>query len=142
DRHADGMTAAQHANLTNPANIQAFETCVFLSIRAVAGIEFCSELQSTQGSDLLLCEYAAELERHAQTVAQLDGNGGADVQHAGQQWYAQLEAAHKPALEIAYESLHAAAYLGLEGGTVSAMMLASAACALRVLSRRNSERFN
>ncbi|WP_229776754.1 hypothetical protein, partial [Deinococcus ruber] len=142
DRHADGMTAAQHANLTNPANVQAFETCVFLSIRAVAGIELCSDLQNTQGSDLLLCEYAAELERHAQMVAHLDGNGGTDVQLSGQQWYAQLEAAQKSALEIAYESLHAAAYLGLEGGTVSAMMLASAAYALRVLSHRTGERLN
>lgn len=54
----------------------------------------------------------------------------------GQQWYAQLSEARDHPLQVASHSLHAAAYLGLDGGATTGTLLAAVAHALRVLAER------
>ncbi|WP_189090641.1 hypothetical protein [Deinococcus ruber] len=136
------MTAAPFFDPVQASNEAAFETCVFLSIRVLAGLEFCGDLYGTRMNHDVLVECAAELERHAGAVIHLDGNPGTDAAELGQSWFQRLASAGKKPLEIAYESLHAAAYLGLDGGTTSALMLGSAAFAMRVLSLEHGARLN
>lgn len=130
------MTAAPYFAFLTPANRQTFETCIALTLQMVAAVEF-SPLSSPDRPtrEMLLC-FAEQVERKAQDIAVMAGYDGKDVDALGQDWYGKLTAHRDHPLQAAYHGLHSAAYLGLEQGATTAMMLSSVACALRVLAER------
>ncbi|ULH17959.1 hypothetical protein MF271_23645 (plasmid) [Deinococcus sp. KNUC1210] len=125
------MTAFEHSSWSHPANLQAFETCITAALQILAAVKYAPMFSEARPSAELLLEYSVELERQAREIALLDGNAGVDILALGQDWYARLRGSGVSALMAGFEGVHAAAYLGLAGGTTSAMMLAATACGPR-----------
>lgn len=117
-------------------NQQTFETCIALTLQLVATLEFAPVLGRDRPTRETIHAFAEQAERHAGALTALAGHPETDVRAAGQQWYAQLSEARDHPLQVAYHSLHAAAYLGLDGGTTTGTLLAAVAHALRVLAER------
>jgi hypothetical protein len=115
-------------------NQQTFETCIALTLQAVAGVEFGPVLSSTRLSGAMLVEFAEQVERHAREVAALAGQRDLDLPGLGRGYYQQLIAGRDDPLQAAYHGLHAAAFLGLSGGATTAMLLSTVGYALRVLA--------
>ena len=130
------MTAHVPSPLSDPHNLQAFETCVVAALRITAAVEFAPVLSDARPTVEMLLAYAGELDRHAHDIALLTGEIGVDPQALGADWYARLVNGRDEPIAAAYQTLHAAAFLGLEGGLTTAQMLAATACALRDLARR------
>ncbi|WP_102127978.1 hypothetical protein [Deinococcus planocerae] len=117
-------------------NQQTFETCIALTLQLVATLEFAPVLGRDRPTREMILAFAEQAERHAQGVAALAGAPETDLQAAGQHWYANLTAQRDDPLQVAYHALHAAAYLGLDGGATTGTLLAAVAHALRVLAGR------
>ncbi|WP_240741170.1 hypothetical protein [Deinococcus sp. Arct2-2] len=115
-------------------NQQTFETCIALTLQAVAAVEFGAVLSPVRLSGPVLVEFAEQVERHAGDVAALAGEWGLDLSGLGAGYYHQLAAGRDEPLQAAYHGLHAAAFLGLAGGATTAMLLSMVGYALRVLA--------
>lgn len=136
------MTAAPCSLLLTPANRQTFDTCIALTLQMIAAVEFTPALsQDRPTREMLLC-FAEQVDRNAQDIATMAGYGGTDVRATGQDVYNRLTASRDKPLEVAYHGVHSAAFLGLEQGVTTATMLASVACALRVLAERQGRLSN
>ena len=129
-----GMTVSAAPPSFSLHNQQTFETCITLTLQAVATVEFGAVLRSERLSGAMLMEFAEQVERHALDVAALAGEWGLDLPGLGAGYYAQLIAGRDDPLHAAYHGLHAAAFLGLPGGTTTAMLLSMVGYALRVLA--------
>ena len=136
------MTAAPCSLLLTPANRQTFETCIAITLQMVAAVEFTPALSQDRPTRELLLSCAEQVDRNAQDIATMSGHGGTDVRATGQDIYSKLTASRDKPLEVAYHGLHSAAFLGLEHGVITATMLASVACALRVLAERQGRLSN
>lgn len=130
------MTAVPRSPLDHPANKQTFETCVALTLQAVAAVEFAPALGKERPTRELLLSYAEQVERNARDIALMAGHGGTDLLALGEDWYSKLTVSRDDPLAAAYHALHSAAYLGLEGGVTTATVLAAVGYALRVLAQR------
>ncbi|ULH18014.1 hypothetical protein MF271_23935 (plasmid) [Deinococcus sp. KNUC1210] len=128
--------------MSHPANLQAFETCITAALQILAAVKYAPMFSEARPSPELLLEYVEALERQAREIALLDGNAGVDILALGQDWYARLRGSGVSALMAGFEGVHAAAYLGLAGGTTSAMMLAATACAVRSLAEEQGRLLN
>lgn len=117
-------------------NQQTFESCIALTLRIVASLEFAPVLGRDRPTRETLLAFAGQVERHAQELALLTGFPDTDVRAAGVTWYAHLTATRDNPLQVAYHALHSAAYLGLEGGTTTGTLLAAVGYALRILAER------
>ncbi|TDE84777.1 MULTISPECIES: hypothetical protein [Deinococcus] len=136
------MTAVPCSPLLNPANRQAFDTCIALTLQMIAAVEFTPVLSRDRPTrELLLC-FAEQVERNARDIAVMAGHVGTDILALGQDWYGKLIAERDHPLQAAYHNLHAAAYLGLEQGMTTATLLSAVACALRVLAEREGRLSN
>ncbi|GGK36893.1 hypothetical protein GCM10008955_33430 [Deinococcus malanensis] len=130
------MTAAASARLDSTHNQQTFDTCIALSLQMIAAIEFSPTLAGEHPTREMILAFATQIERNAQDIALMAGQGSADVHGLGAGVYAQLCAARNEPLQAAYHALHSAAFLGLGGGLTTATMLATVGVALRVLSNQ------
>ncbi|WP_216329363.1 hypothetical protein [Deinococcus aestuarii] len=117
-------------------NQQTFETCIALTLQIVATLEFAPVLGRDRPTRETVLAFAEQAERHAQALAVLAGFPNTDVPAAGQHWYAHLSTQRDDPVQVAYHALHAAAYLGLDGGATTGTLLAAVAHALRVLAQR------
>ncbi|WP_189092915.1 hypothetical protein [Deinococcus ruber] len=136
------MTAFEHPSLSHPANLQAFETCITAALQLLAAMKYAPMFSQARPSPELLLEYVEALERQAREIALLDGNAGVDILALGQDWYTRLRGSGLSALMAGFEGVHAAAYLGLAGGTTSAMMLAATACAVHSVADEQGRLLN
>ena len=143
--HAEDMTAVGRSINFFSNNIQAFETCIATTLQVVAAMEFGKLLAPEQDRPTkeLLVACAVEVERNALDVARLAGGvSGIDVREMGQSWYDKLTALRDEPVQAAYHAIHAAVYLGLDGGEDTARMLGAVGCALRVLAEREGRLSN
>ncbi len=129
-----GMTVSTAPPSFNLHNQQTFETCIALTLQAVAAVEFGAVLSPVRLSGAVLVEFAEQVERHAGDVAALAGEWGLDLPGLARAYYQQLSTGRDDPLQAAYHGLHAAAFLGLTGGTTTAMLLSMVGYALRVLA--------
>ncbi|MFD1732975.1 hypothetical protein ACFSC4_20595 [Deinococcus malanensis] len=107
------MTAAASARLDSTHNQQTFDTCIALSLQMIAAIEFSPTLAGEHPTREMILAFATQIERNAQDIALMAGQGSADVHGLGAGVYAQLCAARNEPLQAAYHALHSAAFLGL-----------------------------
>jgi hypothetical protein len=131
-----GMTAVSHPPHTQLRNQQAFETCIATTLQVLAAVEFAPALHHTQPTRETLLAFSVELDRHAGDIAALAGERHLDLPALGQGWYERLAAERDEPLQAAYHALHSAAYLGLAGGSTTALLLSAVGYALRVLAQR------
>ncbi|GGJ67798.1 hypothetical protein [Deinococcus aquiradiocola] len=128
------MTVHDTSALHDPANRQAFETCIALTLQMVAAVEFGPATAGERPSRDMLLQCAVQVERNAREITVLSQSGGMDITALGERTYRQLASAQDDPLRVAYHALHSAAFLGLEHGATTAAMLATVAVALRVLA--------
>ncbi|WP_157452103.1 hypothetical protein [Deinococcus aquatilis] len=127
------MPPFPHAELRNQ---QAFETCVATTLQVLAAMEFAPALHHTQPTRETLLAFSTELDRHALEIAALAGERFLDLPALGQAWYERLVVERDEPLQAAYHALHSVAYLGLAGGSTTALLLSAVGYALRVLAQR------
>ena len=130
------MTAVPQPPHAQLCNQQAFETCIATTLQVLAAVEFAPALHHTQPIRETLLAFGTELDRHAADVAALAGDRHLDLPALGQGWYERLAAERDEPLQAAYHALHSAAYLGLAGGSTTALLLSAVGHALRVLAQR------
>ncbi|WP_407543106.1 hypothetical protein Q0M94_24095 (plasmid) [Deinococcus radiomollis] len=104
------------------------------ALRIVALLEFSSLLDEERPTRELLLAFSGEISRHAQRLALMAGGTSVALLAEGQAWFEKLTDERADLLQAAYYSLHAAAYLGLNGGMNTARVLSALGWALRVLA--------
>lgn len=115
-------------------NQQTFETCIALALQLVASIEFAPALgDEVPPSDELL-DFARQLDRHADDIARLSGQPHTNIPSQAWAQYQEFRQGGSLPLHVAYRALHTAAYLGLDGGQATAIMLSVVACGVRELA--------
>lgn len=130
------MTALPHLPPLEADDPQRFETVLALTLQVVATLEFAPVLGRDQPAPLTLIAFARQVEQQAQDLARLAGFPDLDVRGAGEDWYLRLVSVHNRPLQIAYHALHTAAYLGVDGGGMTATLMAAVGHALRALADR------
>ncbi|WP_104992304.1 hypothetical protein [Deinococcus sp. NW-56] len=121
-------------------NQQTFETCIALALQLVASIELAPAVGDQAPTSEHLLNFARQLDRHADDIALLSGQPHANIPGQGWARYQDLRGAGAPPLQAAYHALHTAAYLGLDGGQATAVMLSVVACGVRELAMAGRER--
>ncbi|WP_157451982.1 hypothetical protein [Deinococcus aquatilis] len=130
------MTAVPQPPQARLRNQQAFETCMATTLQVLAAVEFAPALHHTQPTRETLLAFSVEIDRHAGDITALGGERFLDLPALGQGWYKRLVVGRDEPLLAAYHALHSAAYLGLDGGTTTAILLSAVSYALRVLAQR------
>lgn len=137
-----GMTAAVSFSTDVLHNEAAFDTCLASALRIVASLEFSTLLDEERPTRDLLLAFSGEIGWHAQGLAVMAGGTGAALPEEGRAWFEKLTDERADLLHAAYYSLHAAAYLGLNGGMNTARVLSALAWALRMLAEREGRLTN
>lgn len=115
-------------------NQQTFDTCISLALQLVASIEYAPATGGDAPPTEMLLDFARELDRHAEDIARLSGQELVNLPSLGLARYQELRSGGASPLHVAYRALHTAAYLGLEGGQATAVMLSVVSCSLRELA--------
>jgi hypothetical protein len=123
-------------------NEAAFETCLAGALRIVASLEFSGLLGEERPTRELLLAFADQISRHASDLTVIAGGSCTALPEQGRAWFEELTGVRDDPLQAAYHSLHAAAYLGLAGGTNTARVLSGVGWALRVLAEREGRLTN
>ena len=123
-------------------NEAAFDTCLAAALWIMASLEFSTLLNEERPTRELLLAFSGEVSWHAQGLAVMAGGTGAALAEEGRAWFEKLTAERADLLQAAYYSLHAAAYLGLNGGMNTARVLSAFGWALRVLAEREGRLTN
>lgn len=115
-------------------NQQTFDTCLSLALQLVASIEYGPATGGDAPPTEMLLDFARELDRHAEDIARLAGREEVNLPGLGLARYQELRAGGALPLHVAYRALHTAAFLGLDGGHATAVMLSVVSCGVRELT--------
>jgi len=129
------MTAVPDSLLNHPGNQQSYETCIAATLQVLASVEYGPLMCGEQPPRELLLEAAAQVERHAMDLAALGQSAPGLIQERGRAWYETLTQGRREVLQVGYQALHSAAFLGLSGGANTAVALYAVALALRMLAQ-------